>query len=305
MRKQVSWASAALAVAIVASLSSSAGACHPLACAWYFPGGNAYYGCAASYQACVVGYGACGPVGCNPYLGCAGYNCGYRPYGYGCYGCIARKIHNHCAIHRARKYGLYGGGYCGGGWGDCFGGCGGSCGGDCVTGGCGAGGCNSGDCVTSGNYVTPRSVDLPSDANIISDRTIGDDDAPPAAVDDQSAAINRSVFRLTGLKQEDTAAGVPAFERGLTAYRGGSMNDALTAFTMASEAEPSNAVYHYYRALAMFDVAGADAAQDVLAEAVDVEKREGVKNWGKRMERVQGRSRLWVEMARRDAGLVR
>jgi hypothetical protein len=30
-----------------------------------------------------------------------------------------------------------------------------------------------------------------------------------------------------------------------------------------------------------------------------------VKHWGKRMERVQGRGRLWVEKARRDAGLVR
>jgi hypothetical protein len=146
---------------------------------------------------------------------------------------------------------------------------------------------------------------LPADANIISDRTIGGDDSPPMAADDQSAAMNRSVFRLTGLKQEDAAAGAPAFERGLAAYRGGSKNDALSAFTAASEAEPSNAVFQYYRALAMFDVAGAEAAQDVLAEAVDLEKREGVKNWGRQMERVQGRSRLWVEKARREAGLIR
>jgi hypothetical protein len=83
------------------------------------------------------------------------------------------------------------------------------------------------------------------------------------------------------------------------------MREALGDFEVAASAEPNNALYHYYRALTMYDVAGAEAAQEALQRAVDAESREPVKNWGKRMERVQGRGRLWIEMARRNAGLVR
>ncbi|HTU26155.1 MAG TPA: hypothetical protein VMF30_12190 [Pirellulales bacterium] len=152
----------------------------------------------------------------------------------------------------------------------------------------------------------PGTIDLPPGAKIISDRIIDQGQAPtPApAPDDQSALGNRSPFRLAGLERSN-ASGSAEFERGLEAFRGGSMNDALRAFASAAETEPSNAIYHYYRALAMFEVAGADGAQNLLATAVEVERREGVENWGKRMERVQGRGRLWVENARRSANLVR
>ena len=163
--------------------------------------------------------------------------------------------------------------------------------GDCVSGGC-------------GSDNSSGAIDLPPGAKIISDRVLGEGQTPTPAPDERSAVAEGSPFRLIGLVQNGEG-GPPAFERGLAAFRNGSMNDALRAFTAAAEAEPSSAIYHYYRALAMFEVAGADAAQDSLATAVEVERREGVENWGKRMERVQGRGRLWIEKARRDANLVR
>ncbi len=176
----------------------------------------------------------------------------------------------------------------------------------CVSNGWTCGGCVTGDCVSGscGSNNSSGAIDLPPGAKIISDRVLDEGQAPTPAPNEPSAAAEGSPFRLTGLVQNGEG-GVPAFERGLAAFRYGSMDDALRAFTTAVDAEPSNVIYHYYRALAMFEVAGADAAQDALATAVEVERREGVENWGKRMERVQGRGRLWIEKARRDANLVR
>ena len=83
------------------------------------------------------------------------------------------------------------------------------------------------------------------------------------------------------------------------------MSDAAAAFSAAVTAEPENAVYQYHLALAEYDVHGAEAAADTLAKAVEAERAAPVKDWGRRMERVQGKNRVWVEKARREAGLVR
>ena len=166
----------------------------------------------------------------------------------------------------------------------------------------------AGDCASGGgvsdNSSSSGEIDLPRGAKIISDRVLDEGQTPTPTPDEHSAIAKGSPFRLTGLDQ-NSEGGLPAFERGLAAVRNGSMNAALRAFTTAAEAEPSSAIYHYYRALAMLEVAGADAAQEILATAVEVEQREGVQNWGQRMERVQGGGRLWIEKARRDANLVR
>lgn len=164
-----------------------------------------------------------------------------------------------------------------------------------------SGNCDAGG-VTDGN--SSGTIDLPPGAKVISDRVLGEGETPTPAPDGHSASTQRSSFHLTGLRQNE-AGGSLDFQRGLEAFRNGSMNEALRAFTTAAEAEPSTAIYLYYRALAMFEVAGAESAQDILITAVEVERREGVENWGQRMERVQGRGRLWVEKARREANLVR
>jgi hypothetical protein len=318
MRQQAVWATTALV--IVASLSNWANAFHHGSRGGQACGGNVNYGCGGAYPYCTAGYPACG--GCGPSVGYPSYSCAYYARGvsagHSC--CLGTKIHKHClakqARHQARRaarnasscnapYGYapccYAPGsyspYCGSG------GCGsdGCNSGGCNSGGCNSGGCNSGGCAYGDSY---GALDLPAGARIISDKVVGESETPSPTPDERSAVADSSPYRLTGFAQNDAGA-KPAFERGLASFRKGSMNDALRAFTTAAEAEPSSAIYHYYRALAMFEAAGADAAQDLLATAVEVERREGLENWGQRMERVQGRGRLWIENARRDANLVR
>ena len=81
------------------------------------------------------------------------------------------------------------------------------------------------------------------------------------------------------------------------------MTSALEAFEAAKAAEPENPLYAYYRALAMYNLYGADAANDWLAQAVTLERDTPIPHWGRRMERVQGRARIWVEQARAAAGI--
>jgi Flp pilus assembly protein TadD len=99
--------------------------------------------------------------------------------------------------------------------------------------------------------------------------------------------------------------GSEAFEQGLNAYRAHSMNNAVGSFETASAAEPENAMFRYYQALAIYELHGAEAANETLRQAVELERAQPIANWGKRMERVQGRNRNWVENARRAAGVAR
>jgi tetratricopeptide (TPR) repeat protein len=119
---------------------------------------------------------------------------------------------------------------------------------------------------------------------------------------DNSSAFNaiRRPFQLTS-NQSQERDGSAAFERGVSLFRSKSYSDAISAFDGALAAEPRNALYQYYRAMSLFEVHGADAASDVLRQAVELEREQPVANWGKRMERIQGRSRVWVETARRAA----
>jgi tetratricopeptide (TPR) repeat protein len=142
---------------------------------------------------------------------------------------------------------------------------------------------------------------VPADAQIISDDVLGEEGQSEAIEEGQSADANPATFRLAGYRK----AGDEAFRNGLDSSRMGAMNEALSAFQRAAQADPQNALYHYHQALTLYDMSGADAARDTLRQAVRAEQRAPIKDWGKRMERVQGPARLWVEKARRDAGLSR
>jgi tetratricopeptide (TPR) repeat protein len=124
---------------------------------------------------------------------------------------------------------------------------------------------------------------------------------PPAEVDAQTTGHQTS-FRLASQTQ---ASGTAAYARGLRSYWDGNMSEAIAAFDAASAAEPENALYQYYRALAYYNVAGPEGASDWLAQAVEAERQAPVKNWGKSMERVQGSARLWIERARTAARIGR
>ncbi len=277
---------AGLAVAMVACMSNDAEAfCHryrsiPVWYGVYYPNCGPCGGCIMPYVASgyYSGYGYCG-IGCG---GC-GYGCGSASYG--CGACVK---HPRRAAHRATKsWKQYMRG-CG----SCFAAmdfCGGSgcdsCGAGCTTGGCSSCGASDG-------------------SEVIYDGPADDAPALPSPPSDQSAAVRRPLILLAGLRS-NRADGSAEFTRGLNAYRNGSMNDAAREFEAAATAEPDNALYHYYRALAMYDLYGAEAAAEARQQAVQAELREPIAGWGRRMERVQGRARLWIEQARRDAGLVR
>ncbi len=253
-----------------------------------------YYGGAGN---CGLGWGNCG----------AAWWFGYGVYGvpkaggygnpYGC-GCCAARCHHPLAKVAGWVFHKHGcgarrgcGAGCGSGWSD--GGCS-----SCGDGGGTTGGCQSGNCGTS------ASIDLPEGATVISDQTTpapAPQAAPEGAPAEHSASVQQSNFRLASAVRRDGSA---AFDKGVADFRQGRKREALTDFEVAASAEPDNALYHYYRALAQYDVDGAEAAQGALQQAVEAETREPIKNWGKRMERVQGRSRLWIESARRSAGLV-
>ena len=294
MLKSTFWAVAATATVIVASMQSDAQAfCHryhsiPVWYGVYYPNCGPCGGCIMPYVASgyYCGYGYCG-IGCG---GCGCGDCGYGCSGY-CGGACVK--HPRLAAHKAWKAYKHAWrrGCCAG----CFDGCG-SCFGGCESCGSGCGdGCTSGGCSSCGSSTGGETIyDSPSN------------DAPPMPTPgaDQSASVRRPLILLAGLRNNG-ADGSADFERGLGAYRNGSMNDAAREFEAATTAEPDNAVYHYYRALAMYDLYGAEAALEAREQAIQAELRQPIVGWGKRMERVQGRARLWIEQARRDAGLVK
>jgi tetratricopeptide (TPR) repeat protein len=245
-------------------------------CARCNTGCYGYAGYWGGAENCGLGWGACGSAWRFGYGGYGATRCGY--------GCAPRCHHlfpifgQYGWFHKLRCAG------CGGG------GCS-----NCGYGGCVRGGCTCGTCTVS------ASTDGRSKSNIISEQPApAAESAPETAPSDRSASIHRSPYHSTSARQD----GSIAFQKGITVFRQGKMREALGEFEAAASAEPKNALYPYHRALATFDLAGADAAQEALKQAIEAESLEPVKNWGKRMERVQGRGRVWIETARRNAGLV-
>lgn len=243
--------------------------------------------------------------------------CGYPPYVYPC----TYRYPKYCGHRKScwRGY-LTGGclppGYacrygCGAGCGSaCDGGCGscGGCGDGCSVGcGNGCGSCGDGcDGCGDGDSYSP-SVSSPStyetDEKVLDDGPApGPETAPQPEADpaDPTASSRQSTFRLAAATGRD---GTPAFTRGLQSYWDNNMNEALRAFDAAAAAEPQNALYQYYRALTFYNLQGPDAAGEWLQHAVELERQAPVENYGRRMERVQGPARLWIEQARTDAGL--
>ena len=285
MRTAKLFVAAAAAAVILAAVSTSAEAfCHryrsiPVWYGVYYPNCGPCGGCIMPYVAsgAYCGYGYCG-IGCGCGDGC-GYACAAPcGYAYGCGGGCLRTCHRWAARRSWKRY-LRGCGHCFGCRDDCDGSYA-----SCST------GCSSID-TGSGEAL----YDGPAPA----------DDAPPPVPHDQSARVRRPLILMAGLRTSRAADGSAEFARGLDAFRQGSLNVAAQQFEAAAAAEPDNALYHYHRALTLHDLYGAEAADEARQRAVEAELREPINGWGKRMQRVQGRARVWVEKARREAGLVR
>ena len=123
-----------------------------------------------------------------------------------------------------------------------------------------------------------------------------DQPAPPADTRQRGQPRGNSQYRLVSQRATGGGnSGAAAFDQGLASFRARSFTNALQSFEAAATAEPDNAIYQYYRALTSVRPEGAEGGNEALQQAIELEKREAVPHWGKRMERVQGRGRVWIE----------
>ena len=91
------------------------------------------------------------------------------------------------------------------------------------------------------------------------------------------------------------------FGDGLHKFWSRRYQDAIGRFQAARKVDPTNPAYVYFLALAYKRSGHEDLAKTALAEAVELEAGYRVSNWGKMMERVQGKERVWLEDARMKA----
>lgn len=128
----------------------------------------------------------------------------------------------------------------------------------------------------------------------------------PSAESTPAPTTRQTSFRVADAQASTQAAnGEADFGRGITSLRNGNYTSALESFESAANAEPTNALYRYHQALALFELGGAEAGRDALEHALRLERDRPIAGWGRQMERIQGRARMWIETARREAGLAR
>jgi hypothetical protein len=106
---------------------------------------------------------------------------------------------------------------------------------------------------------------------------------------------------VAAARAASTQLGNAAFTRGRVALASHQTDRAITAFAEAAEADPDVALYHYHWALALHMDGQPAVAADRVYEAARLEREHGLANWGQVMSQVQGRARLWLERARRQA----
>jgi hypothetical protein len=73
---------------------------------------------------------------------------------------------------------------------------------------------------------------------------------------------------------------------------------ALHASAFVAEARADDAMSLYMLALSYYDQGATDEAASIVARAAEVERTQPIRDWGRRMERVQGHRRVWLESAR-------
>ena len=193
----------------------------------------------------------------------------------------------HCLL---RNHSLGGSGYCGSGT-------------DAYGAGCGSAGCGS-EYSTGTQYFGSGSERVIYDGPAAGSTIYEGPTSGNTETTYPDETRNNSPTRIQFVSNT-TQDGSVAFKKGLELFRSRQLSEALGLFETAVAAEPSNAMYQYHVALALYDLHGADAAGDSLKQAVELEQREPIANWGKRMERVQGPAQSWIETARRKADLVR
>jgi Flp pilus assembly protein TadD len=99
-----------------------------------------------------------------------------------------------------------------------------------------------------------------------------------------------------------SAVKAPSFGEGLRLFHAGSFAQAQEAFAAGAASSP-DPLEMYFLALTHHKLGDRAAAEAALAQALELERDRPITGWGRRMERVQGHARVWLETARRQAGL--
>ncbi|MEX2118947.1 MAG: tetratricopeptide repeat protein [Pirellulales bacterium] len=147
--------------------------------------------------------------------------------------------------------------------------------------GAGCGGATGCDGCSAGSYVT--GVYGPPGYN-----------EGPTAVEGQRIRASASIYREVAFQHDASS-----MQQGLHAFWAGDLAQAEQAFTAATASDASNPMALYFLALIQHQMGDVEAAEPTLGRAVELERRAPVLDWGRRMERVQGQHRLWLEEARR------
>lgn len=184
----------------------------------------------------------------------------------------------------------------------------------CCTSGCGEG-ISYGGCTSCGGGDYGDSV---YGEQIIGERIIGGETIEggtttgrPIIIDetDAPAPVDAAHYRahasnegqLVGHRESASQSEPPQLNRAFEDYLMGDYHNSMYRLTEAVESGSKDPLSRYLLALCYYQIGDTETAEATLREATRLEAAQPIANWGQRMERVQGRARVWVELGRREA----
>ena len=92
-----------------------------------------------------------------------------------------------------------------------------------------------------------------------------------------------------------------AWTRGSNHYRSGRFAEAAAAFREAAASDPQDPLHLYLLAMSLYRTPPPNDAQQILQQAIVLERFRPIPHWGELLSRYQGPPRLWVERHRSAA----
>lgn len=107
--------------------------------------------------------------------------------------------------------------------------------------------------------------------------------------------------QLVGYRESASQNEPPQLNRAFQDYVMGDYHGSMYGLTAAVEAGSKDPLSRYLLALCYYQIGDTETAEATLREATQLEANQAIPNWGQRMQRIQGRARVWVELGRREA----
>jgi hypothetical protein len=101
--------------------------------------------------------------------------------------------------------------------------------------------------------------------------------------------------------EAERKAALAAFRRGRQQLEMRQYADAVVALQEVVGIQPQDPLAHYLLALAHHQNGAQTAADQHISTGAELEQQDPIANWGRAMQRYQGRPRLWLERARARA----